>query len=159
MVWHYTIFEQVRKIMLNKVEKSCICKAVRWITEHPYPWGNFTWETKAINQSRESAHTGFMWGVSFTHSMVAGGYFMWEVSLPHLVLATLCGKFLFEKKTAIATETERERVCVRQRQKQTRQMKNNNWVMLPKVEVNVPPQAPQGHSRASSNRSWNKDIE
>ena len=44
--------------------------------------------------------------------MVAGGYFMWEVSLPHLVLAALCGKFLLEKKTAIATETERESVCV-----------------------------------------------
>ena len=87
-----------------------------------------------------------MWGVSFTHSMVAGGYFMWEVSLPHLVLAALCARFLLEKKKA--TETERECVsmcgvvkcvCVRQRQKQ--------------VEVNVPPQSPQGHSRASSNRS------
>ena len=58
--------------------------------------------------------------------MVAGGYFMLEVSLPHLVLAALCGKFLLEKKRAIASETERESVCVRQRQKQTLQMKNNN---------------------------------
>ena len=47
---------------------------------------------------------------SFTHSVVAGGYFMWEISLPHLVLAALCGKFLLEKKKATATETER--VCV-----------------------------------------------
>ena len=52
-----------------------------------------------------------MWGVSFTHSMVAGVYFMWEVSLPHLMLAALCGKFLPEKKKA--TETgKRECVCV-----------------------------------------------
>ena len=153
MVWHYTIFAQVRKIMLNKVEKSCICKAVRLITEDPYPWGNFTWETKAINQSRESAHSGFMWAVSFTHSMVAGGYFMWEVSLPHLVLAALCGKFLLEKRQQLQLK-QKERVCVcDKRQKKTLQMKNNNWVMLPKVEVNVRPQAPQGHSRASSNRS------
>ena len=36
-------------------------------------------------------------------------YFMWEVSLPHLTLAALCGKFLLEKKKA--TETGK-RECV-----------------------------------------------
>ena len=35
-------------------------------------------------------------------------------------------------------------------------MKTINCVMLPKVEVNVSPQSPQGHKKASSNRSWNK---
>ena len=42
---------------------------------------------------------------------------MWEVSLPHLVLAALCGKFLLEKKKA--TETERECVSMRERERET----------------------------------------
>ena len=50
-------------------------------------------------------------------------------------------------------------VCVRERETSTLRVKENwhNWVkLLSKAETNNPSRAPQGHSRASSNRSWNK---
>ena len=50
-------------------------------------------------------------------------------------------------------------VCVCVRETSTLRVKENwhNWVkLLSKAEMNNPSRAPQGHSRASSNRSWNK---